>query len=110
MFKFIIDRDYDERVNFANDMCKLLIQKNNESLNINEYVSELKNLYDHFFENVRNIYQFVDSRIPLFALYELEKTDNLVDLIIREYEISFDDAKLQIIKACKEFYLNNTNI
>ena len=100
-FEFETDlEDLDERSEFANAVCKLIVDKNNGNL-INS-LNEVGDIYDMFFISVRNIYELVDSEIPLFALYELHNfgADNL-GLTPEE----FKQAKQSSMLACSEYYL-----
>jgi hypothetical protein len=68
MFEFKKDNQ-DQRAEFANDVCQLIIDKHHGV--IEAAAGSLKKIRAYFNENVRNIYELVDSEIPLFALYEL---------------------------------------
>ncbi len=61
----------DSRVEFANYACGLLIEKHNGDFD--KAVGDVEELYGHFRENVRNVYQFIQCNIPLFSLYEYNK-------------------------------------
>lgn len=66
----------DPRIEFAEDVCKLLCEQYGDLENrILPDLRIVEKYYNHFFENVRNIYQFVDSDIPLFRYFELAKEE-----------------------------------
>lgn len=99
---FIFDdknSDFDPRVVFANNVCKIVVQKNGGD--IDKSLNDIKGIYDGFEGNVRNIYQFIDSKIPLFALYDLKRhgADNFC-MTEQEYE----DAISRTNNACVSYY------
>ncbi len=57
----------DKRSEFANDVCKLLLDK----YDYPEVLKHVEPIYNHFMLNVRNIYELIPKEIPLFYLYEL---------------------------------------
>ena len=99
------EKHEDERVEFANYACKILVEKHNGD--IEKAVKEVKCLYDHFENNVRNVYQFIRENIPLFSLWEYDNIqDDYIDYLEdREYDLK--TARGVIIAACKEFYLSS---
>lgn len=89
----------DDRAKFANDVCRLIYQNNNEDLSSSLIVIEP--FYNHFNEHVRNIYQFIAKQIPLFWLYELNKsTPGNWGYNQEEY----DDEVERTITLCHELY------
>lgn len=92
----------DSRSEFANKVCALIYQKYNGDLE--KCLKNIEPLYEDFFKHVRNIYQFVDSQIPLFFLYELKKhgPDNF-DMNDQEHEKAIEITE----KACSFFYKPN---
>lgn len=72
MFVFV-DKNLisDTRSVFANDVCRLIMQKNNG--NIAKSLDEIEPIYNGFDENVRNVYELINNQIPLFALYDLKR-------------------------------------
>ena len=63
----------DDGVQFANDVCRLVYQNNNGDILAS--LIAIEPFYNHFNEHVRNIYhQFITKQIPLFWLYELNKS------------------------------------
>ena len=93
-------KQHDERSNFANTVCKCLVQANNRS--IAAALSNLKPIYDHFKIHVRYIYELIDTEIPLFKLYELHKPGytEIFDLEKEELQEMIVDAT----EACEKFY------
>jgi hypothetical protein len=61
----------DDRVEFANEVCKILYAKNHG--NLDKCLGEIQPIYNGFFAHVRNIYECVEKHIPMFFLYELKK-------------------------------------
>jgi len=99
-FNFIEDREaLNYRSVFANDICQLLVDKNYGD--ISKALSQLKPIYDGLFECVDNIYELVDSEIPLVSLYRLYDlgADNW-GFEKHEYKEAIEKTK----KACKEYY------
>lgn len=99
MFDFDLESATDSRSTFANMVCKLLVEKYEKDFY--KAIENIEPIYESFFENVRNIYELVDERIPLFALYELKKhgKDNW-DFTEEEYQEAINRA----LNACAEFY------
>lgn len=99
MFEFNLNSEKDERSIFANNVCKLLVEKHKG--NLTDAVKELKPIYDNFFDNVRNIYELVDNEIPLFALHELSiQGKGNWDFSEEEYQSAITRTQ----KACIDFY------
>ena len=101
MFEFVKKEEAFEehRADFANRVCQLVYSKC--SNDIEKAVKEIEPLYDDFEENVRNIYELINSSIPLFAYYELKKhgADNY-GFDEKEYSEALSNAK----SACTEYY------
>lgn len=103
MSKFISKEsafEYDHRAVFANRVCKLIYNKCENDIAV--AVKEIKPLYDNFEECVRNVYELVDTCIPLFAYFELLKNGR------ENYGMSeneYADALADANKACDEYYL-----
>jgi hypothetical protein len=89
----------DNRARFANSVCQLLVNSKNGDLN--ESLQDVGSLYKEFECNVRNIYELIDSQIPLFALYELTTNgaDNW-DFNDEEYSTALLNCRI----ACIEYY------
>ena len=105
MFEFNYDfKEHDDRSHFANTICKVLVEKSNNDIDLS--VNNIKKIYDYFEEYVRNVYELIDEEIPLFALYELktQKPDNW-DFTEQEY----NDAIDRTYKACITFYIKTNN-
>ena len=97
--------DPAEREGLANLVCRNLYRLYEGQYNKLE--PELKELFDGFEVNVKNIYELVDEEIPLFALYRLYTygADNF-GFNEAEWKSCIERAK----KACKEFYSGNKTL
>lgn len=99
MFEFNPKSENDPRAVFANQVCQLLLYKHKG--NVYNAIIDIPDIRESFGENVRNIYELVDSEIPLFALYDLERHD--------KDNYGFNDAeyaaaKERALRACVEYY------
>ncbi len=107
MFKFknkeelFIEHAWSDRQGFANRVCKMFYELHNGDVDKCISSKEFIEVYQDFDYHVRNIYELVENRIPLFALYELVKNgaDNY-DFTKEEYDAHLDDIK----KSCKIYY------
>lgn len=102
MFEFVTKREAfnKHRADFANRVCKLVYNKCEN--NIEKAIMEIEPLYDDFEGNVRNIYELIDSHIPLFAFFELKKYGaNNFGFNDEEYNEAIENTK----KACIEYYV-----
>ena len=81
-------------------MCRLIYLQNGKD--IDKAVKEGESIFDEFEEHIRNIYELIDSSIPLIAYYELKKhgADNW-DFDDKEYKQALESAKT----ACESYYL-----
>ena len=104
MFEFnknIEDNDY--RSDFANYICKLLVDKHGTP---EEAVKHLEEASSYLHEHVRNIYELISSEIPLLALYDLtlcpnhEADPDNWDFTQEEY----DQALSRTLEACEKYY------
>lgn len=98
-FEFINKHDGDERSIFANMVCQLLIDKYDKD--IIQALKFLKPIYEEFHIHVDNIYELIDTEIPLFSLYDLLRLgkDNWGFT-----EEEFLDKKQTALKACVSYY------
>ncbi len=99
-FDFETDlENLDERSIFANRICKLIIEKHNG--NLDAAIVEAEPYFNNLKEFVRNIYELVESEIPLYAYYILLKygADNWR---FEENEYKEKIAKTQ--DACRLYY------
>lgn len=71
MYKFNEKNNLSGRSKFANIVCQLLYDKHDGDLV--KASEEGEPFYDGLEEYVRNIYELVDSEIPLYALWYLRK-------------------------------------
>lgn len=103
MFEFEQDLDnIDERSQFANAVCKLICAKVN--FNFDKAFNEIENIYNHFDNHVRNVYELVDTEIPLFALYELlELGKDNWGFTDEEYQQALKNTR----EACKMYYCDS---
>lgn len=100
-FNFVHAKDieHESREGFANIICKLVYDRYEG--NLESAVEAAEPLLEGLDRYVRNIYELVNNRIPLYALYNLKKhgADNygLTDF---EYEQAISAAEA----ACHEYY------
>jgi len=89
----------EDRAGFANRVCKLIYNQNNND--IDKAIIECGSIYSDFDEHIRNIYELIDNYIPLMAYYELKKygADNF-GLNDNEYDVALQNSK----KACEDYY------
>lgn len=99
MYEFVNKSECGERAKFANDVCQLLVNANQRC--ITTALANVKPIYDHFEEHVRNVYELIDTEIPLFALHELMTLppDNW-----GMTEEEHNAAKMRSLKACMQYY------
>lgn len=104
MFDFETDLEQlDERSKFVNKICKLLYDKFNGDLN--EAITYDKQLFNDIDYHIKNIYQFVENEIPLYAYYRLSfYGPEDYDLTLEEYQ----EAMNKTINACLLYYENKT--
>lgn len=98
--KFNSRNNNDERSEFANDICQLIVEKfNNDIVLASKHIEKYFNYFDY---HVRNIDELIEGEIPLFALYQLEKygADNW-GYSEKQYEKALDTTK----KACIKYYI-----
>lgn len=109
MFKFehINSKDFknNNRDDFANTVCKLIYEKYKGNLEEIFLSNELQLIYKQFNEHVRNIYELIDTDIPLFSFYELKKQEtdkgrNRWGMTENEYK----EAIQRTITACEDYY------
>lgn len=99
-FEYDIKKEQDPRSEFANAMCKLLVEKNKGNLE-NAVRECYMSVYIHFDENVRNIYELTDTEIPLFGWMRLIRhTKEELDMTNDEFQYALSRAKM----ASLEFY------
>ncbi len=92
--------DLNHRSIFANAVLKLIYQKHDGDLDA--AVEEAKPFFEHFENNIRNIYELIDDEIPLYSYYNLLEADEPDDLDLTE-----DEYKQSIINAkaaCELYY------
>ena len=86
---------------FANEVCKLIVNKNNNDLRWS--ILHVKIFISLFFEHVGNMYECND--IPLFTLHDLIYTDDLDYMFEAEnYPLTKKQAIEKTKKACLDFY------
>lgn len=73
MFKKDKISDFNYRSDFANFCCKLLWDKYNGDIDSVLKSPELPQLYLHFDEHVRNVYELIGDEIPLFGIYDFDR-------------------------------------
>lgn len=94
-------KNEDERAKFANKVC--LLQVKHYCYDFYEAADNLEDIYQMFDENVRNIYELIDTQIPLFVLYELIHLDK-DDWLLEVLKITKQEAIDQVILDCISFY------
>lgn len=101
MFKFETNfENLDPRSKFANDICQLVIDKHHGDFE--KSLVEIKPIYNHFENHVRNVYELINKEIPLFTLYELI-THGKDNYGITEYE--YQEAINITKQACNTYYI-----
>lgn len=87
------------RAGFANSVCKLIY--NQSGNDIEKAIKNGESIFTDFNEYVRNIYELVDSYIPLIAYYELKKhgADNY-GFSEEEYQEALNKTKA----GCEKYY------
>lgn len=100
MYKFKTDLDnLDERSDFANRICKMIYQKNGGDIDAS--VKEAEPFFDDLYAFVRNIYECIDTEIPLCAYWELlEYGKDNYDFTEEEYQEVIQNSK----DACVLYY------
>lgn len=99
MIEFIKKSDCDERSKFANDVCQLLVDASDKSIITS--LERIEEVYNHFEEHVRNVYELIDSEIPLFRLYDLVRLDKDN---WGYSEAEYKTNKQIALKACVSYY------
>ncbi len=72
MYKFKKPKNTNHRSTFANRVLKLIYEKCEG--NLDKAIILAEPFFEDFDENLRNVYQFIDSEIPLWAYHHLLKT------------------------------------
>ncbi|EQA7786790.1 hypothetical protein ACX818_001384 [Acinetobacter baumannii] len=103
MFNQFYDNPSDDRAIFANKVLKLIYQKYNGNFSSITFQNEVKDIKIYFDEYVRNIYEVIDTEIPLFAWanylnYGFDKS------MWDEGEMTEEEWKQIIFSACKKYY------
>lgn len=105
MIRYVFKKDInqlDSRSIFVNRICKLLYEKyGGDSY---AAIKLEKSYFKDFEEHIRNIYQFIDTEIPLYAFYELNQNgSNGLDMTDDEYAVALYNTAI----ACIEYYGSN---
>lgn len=98
-FEFVPFGEIDERSEFANRVCKLLYEKHNGDLD--KASEEGKPFFSGMEEFIRNIYELVETEIPLYAYHRLQEygpANYGFDEV--EYKTALNNVK----KACIDYY------
>lgn len=92
----------DERSDFANQCFALLFRKYSFNLQSEMLLIEARQMYRHFKEYVRNIYEVIDDEIPWMAWVQL----NVVGFDETQFdeEITREEYELVLIAAIQEYY------
>jgi len=102
MFDFDAPGDnLDERSNFVNAICKLIVQKHNGD--IDKAVEEYKEFNGHVHGSIRNVYELADRQIPMMGLHDLleDGADNY-GFTEEEYQECISKAR----QACIDYYID----
>lgn len=92
----------DDRSKFANDIFKLIYNKyDGNFLNV-LMMKEASNMVDRLDEHIRNIYEVIDSEIPMMAYVQVYKSGSKG---FNEWECYSDKEALDIIESyCHKHY------
>ena len=100
-FDFVKPENCEERSSFANTVYKLIYQKNNGHIDHSAKEAEDDGLFANFDGYVRNIYEIVQTEIPLQAYAELmEHGAGNYDFSEEEYK----EAIKKTEEACRLYY------
>lgn len=89
----------DERAEFANQVLQLLYDKYDGDIKDQDFLEELHELYNHFDEFVRNIYEIFEDEIPLFLYHDYLRARNVDDIYCERFE---DMTKEEVLEALEE--------
>ena len=89
----------DERAEFANQVLQLLYDKYDGDIKDQDFLEELHELYNHFDEFVRNIYEIFEDEIPLFLYHDYLHARNVDDIYCERFE---DMTKEEVLEALEE--------
>lgn len=98
IMKFKNKNRLDVRAKFVNYTCKLFYEKYKDDLA--SHIKELKQFNLMCDDCVRNVYELIDTQIPLLAWYQIYTSYNDMDL-----EIDTKTALKICIDACNDYYL-----
>jgi len=103
MFNFDAPGDsLDERSDFVNSVCKLLVQKHGGD--IDKALEEYKEFDGHFHGHVRNVYELSDREIPMMGLHDLLNDGGADNYGITEEE--YQECVVKARKACVDYYVD----
>ena len=89
----------DERAEFANQVLQLLYDKYDGDIKDQDFLEELHELYNHFDEFVRNIYELFEDEIPLFLYHDYLRARNVDDIYCERFE---DMTKEEVLESLEE--------
>lgn len=89
----------DERAEFANQVLQLLYDKYDGDIKDQDFLEELHELYNHFDEFVRNIYEIFEDEIPLFLYHDYLRARNVDDIYYKRFE---DMTKEEVLESLEE--------
>lgn len=89
----------DERAEFANQVLQLLYDKYDGDIKDQDFLEELHELYNHFDEFVRNIYEIFEDEIPLFLYHDYLRARNVDDIYYERFE---DMTKEEVLESLEE--------
>lgn len=92
----------DDRSAFANDIFKLIYNKYYGEFSNILMLKESSDMVDRLYEHVRNIYEVIDSEIPMMAYIQVYKNGSNG---YSEWEEYSDSEALDIIESyCHKYY------
>lgn len=94
-----INEEFDERSEFVNSIFKLIYNKN--AGNLDASIIEARPFFVQMDEFIRNVYELVDTEIPLWAY------SNLINFGADNYGLNFEEyviAADNCVKACRIYY------
>lgn len=94
----------DERAIFANIAFKMLWQKYQGNYSSITFQNEARELAMYFDEYVRNIYEVIDSEIPMMAWTNFLKYGFDASAFDEEDEMTSEKRLSMIYDACKKYY------
>lgn len=107
MSEFVTREECGDRADFCNKVFDIIVQKNDYDIDLS--LKEAEPLFEYFDEYVYDVYEVIDSEIPLWQLHNLllHKEDHGEDnwgYTQEEYDDFLQDAR----NACELYYCMKT--